>query len=331
MINLAHLERLLGPLGLWEHAKYRRPRIEHGYCTDDNARAVVITAGLDGPVAGRIFERCLKFVAAGHTSEGWRNRMSADGRWLDEVGPEDSHGRVVWALGTAARHGRLPAELLPVFDEACRRPLTAPRSVAYALLGAAAALDTRADTSARKAMALHGSALPPVRPRPWLWPEPRLTYDNARIPQALILLGQAADDALLRNVGLHLLEWLVGIESGPDGFSFTPVAGRAPGEHGPAFDQQPIDAWAMAEACEAAALVTGDGPWVERAEMAADWFWGRNDVGVPLYDPATGAGYDGLERSGINLNSGAESTLAALGAELVRERIARRKAAPTAP
>lgn len=227
----------------------------------------------------------------------------------------------------AARHGRLPSELLPVFDRACRRPLAAPRSVAYTLLGAAAALDSEAGASARTAMALHGTSLPPVRPGPWRWPEPRLTYDNARIPQAMLAVGAAAGDALLRNLGLHLLEWLVEIERGVDGYSFTPVRGRGQGEHGPAFDQQPIEAWAMAEACEGAALITGDAVWLERAGMAADWFRGRNDVGVPLYDPRTGAGYDGLEADGVNLNCGAESTLSALGAELVRQRISHRRAA----
>lgn len=326
VIRLDHLERLLGPHGLFEHAEFRQPRPEHGYCTDDNARALVVLAGLDSPDAERIFHRCLRFVVRGFTPSGWRNRMSHEGRWLDGVGPEDSHGRVVWGLGVAARHGRLPADLLPLFDAACHRRLRSPRSAAYALLGAAAALGTPADASARRALALHFPVLPAVRPGGWRWPEERLTYDNARLPLAMIEAGSAVEDRLVRNAGLHLLEWLVGVESGPHGFSYTPVSGRGPGERGPAFDQQPIEAWAMAEACETAARVTGEAVWLARAVTAADWFHGRNDVGASVYDSLTGAGHDGLEEAGVNLNCGAESTLSALGAESVRSRIPRGEA-----
>lgn len=325
MINLDHLERLLGPHGLLEHALHREPRPEHGYCTDDNARALVITAGADSPPSRRIFDLCLEFVARGHTPSGWRNRMSYEGQWLDEVGPEDTHGRAIWGMGAAARHGRLPAELFPVFEQGCSRRLSYPRAVAYALLGATLALGSAVDASARRAVALHSDALPPARPGTWPWPEARLTYDNARLPQAWIVVGHATGDLLSRNLGLYLLEWLVGVESRSGRFSFTPVGGRGPGERGPAFDQQPIEAWAMAEACETAGEVTGDSMWLERAEAAVDWFRGRNDVGVDLYDPATGAGYDGLEPAGVNRNCGAESTLSALGAELVRERFPHRR------
>lgn len=327
MINLAHLERLLGPHGLFEHAKLREPRPEHGYCTDDNARALVVTAGLDTPAARRIFERCLEFVVRAHTPAGWRNRLSRGGRWLDDLGPEDSQGRVVWALGRAARHGRLSADLVPLFEEAAVRPLHHLRSVCYALLGAVAAIGTEVDAAARQALDLHLSTLPPVRSGEWGWPESRLTYDNARVPQAMLVAGAAIGEDSVRDAGLALLEWLVQVESGGRGFSFTPVGGRGPGERGPAFDQQPIEAWGMAEACEEAARIGGDPVWWERAASAAAWFQGHNDVGVALYDPQTGAGYDGLEQNGVNLNCGAESTLSALGAELVRGRIPHRGAA----
>lgn len=327
VINLDHLERLLGPHGLFEHAKLRAPRPEHGYCTDDNTRVLVVTAGLDTPAAGRVFERCLEFVVRAHTPAGWHNRLSHEGRWLDDRGPEDSHGRVVWGLGEAARHGRLSKDLVPLFEEAACRPLHHLRSVSYALLGAVAALGTPADAAARRALDLHVPSLPPVRSGEWRWPEPRLTYDNARVPQAMLVAGAAIGERSIRDAGLALLEWLVQVESGGRGFSFTPVGGRGPGERGPAFDQQPIEAWGMAEACEEAARIGGDPVWWERAVSAADWFRGRNDVGVALHDLETGAGYDGLEQGGINLNCGAESTLSALGAELVRGRIPHRRAA----
>ncbi len=313
----------MGPHGLFEHALYRQPRVEHGYCTDDNARALVITAGVEGPDAEYVFRRCLEFVAAGWTPRGWRNRMSADGEWTDELGSEDCHGRALWGLGVAARHGRLPAELLPAFDQGLQRRLIAPRAIAYSLLGAVAALESAdAEEPARRGIALLTRGLPPVRPGAWMWPEQRLTYDNARIPQAMMLVGEATDDLILRTVGLELLDWLVKVEWRGDHFSFTPTAGRGQGDESPGFDQQPIEAWAMAEACETAAHLTGDSLWVERAQAAVDWFDGRNDVGVALYDPETGAGHDGLEPDGVNLNCGAESTLAALAAQAVGARLA---------
>lgn len=322
-MNLTHLGRLMGPHGLWEHALYRDPRPEHGYCTDDNARAVVVTAGEGSPEADAIFERCLEFVARAHTPKGFRNRMSAEGEWLDEIGSEDAHGRAVWGLGVAAGAGRLPDGLYPVFESACRRRLRYSRAAAYAVLGAVAALaDDRAADSARAALALLVPKLPALNPGSWRWPESRLTYANARLPQAMILAGAATDDALLRSAGLHLLEWLVGVEWTGHHYSFTPVAGRGPEETGPAFDQQPIEAWAMANACLTASRVTGDPVWTDRARAAVEWFTGRNDVGVSLYDPDQGAGYDGLEAGGVNLNCGAESTLAALGALLVQRSLA---------
>lgn len=316
----------MGPHGLFEHALYREPRIEHGYCTDDNARALVVTAGVSGDEADSIFERCLEFVAAGWTSRGWRNRMNADGRWTDQLGSEDCHGRAIWGLGVAARHGRLPQALHSIFDGGMQRRLIAPRAVAYSLLGAVAALGSSdLGESARRGVALLTRALPPVRPGVWMWPEQRLTYDNARIPQAMMLVGDATDDPIIRSLGLDLLDWLVTVEWRGDHFSFTPTSGRGLGESGPGFDQQPIEAWAMAEACETAADLTADSLWIERAKAAVEWFHGRNDVGVSLYDPETGAGHDGLEPEGVNLNCGAESTLAALAARAVGERLARRR------
>ena len=155
--------------------------------------------------------------------------------------------------------------------------------------------------------------------REWPWPEPRLTYDNARLPQALILAGEALGDPGMTEHGLSLLEWLIDTERGRHGFSFTPAGGRGPGEFGPAFDQQPIEAWAMADAGLAAAAVDPGGPWLEAVDDAAAWFLGRNDVGVALYDRSTGGGFDGLEAAGVDRNRGAESTLAALGAQRAGE------------
>jgi len=145
------------------------------------------------------------------------------------------------------------------------------------------------------------------------WPEARLTYDNARIPEALLAAGLAMGDERRTALGMRLIEWLVDSETRGVHFSFTPVAGRAIGDRGPAFDQQPIEAWAMADACQRAFVVTGDCRWHELALRAARWLFGRNDADSAVYDEESGGTYDGLTATGVNLNQGAESTLAGLG------------------
>jgi hypothetical protein len=148
----------------------------------------------------------------------------------------------------------------------------------------------------------------------WPWPEPRLAYANAVLAEARIAAGVGLDDENLLAEGLDLLAWLVEVEKCGDHFSFTPVGGWSRGEPRPGFDQQPIEAAAMADACARAFDATGDSRWADSALLAAGWFLGRNDVGVPLLDARTGGCRDGLEPDGVNENEGAESTIAAITA-----------------
>lgn len=145
------------------------------------------------------------------------------------------------------------------------------------------------------------------------WPEAKLTYDNARIPEALLAGGHFLGDERRTAAGIRLIEWLAENETRGNHFSFTPVAGRAPGDRGPAFDQQPIEAWAMADACHRAFVTTGDCRWHELALRVGKWLFGNNDANAVMYDEASGGTYDGLTAIGVNLNRGAESTLAGLG------------------
>jgi hypothetical protein len=152
------------------------------------------------------------------------------------------------------------------------------------------------------------------------WPESRLTYDNARIPEALIAAGHSLRDERRTALGIRLLEWLTGIEMEGDQFSFAAVGGRDLGARGAAFDQQPIEAWAMADACRRAWKVTGDSHWRRLALLSGAWLMGRNDSQTVLYDKTTGGTFDGLTADGANGNQGAESTLAGLGTLQVASR-----------
>lgn len=306
-----HLRRLTGPHGLFEHAEFDEPRHRHGYTTDDNARALVVAARFAH--GGVDFSPYLDLVLLGRTASGWHNRMSERGRWMDRIGSPDSHGRALWGLGEI-----LPISGDPRVELALNAGLeTLPRSdlrtLSYAAFGAVAAAECGSEVASRFLLSAANS-FPQPRAGAWMWPEEKLTYANARIPEAMILTGRALDDDRLVSIGLELLDWLIGIESSIHHFSFTPVGGRGPIHCQPSFDQQPIEAWAMADACHAASLVDGSRTWVDGGRIAAEWFLGRNDSGISLYDPRTGAGYDGLGRDSMNLNRGAESTLSALGA-----------------
>jgi hypothetical protein len=316
-----HLHGLTGAHGLYEHALYDTPRPSHGYSTDDNARALVVLArAIDLGISPIASSPYLDFVTSGVVAGGWHNRMSDSGRWDDRRGSDDAHGRAIWGLGESLARGVDEERVVDAFQAGILSfDSTYPRSVAYAILGATAATSAVVlDRLLEQFLERMAARLPSAQHGPWVWPEPRLTYDNARVPEALIQAGFAMGDSAMIERGLDLLEWLVDTEHGPEGFSFTPVGGRGPDDAKPAFDQQPIEAWAMADACFAAYRVDGQASWRASSLEAADWFLGRNDLGVEMYDPVTGAGYDGLESDGVNQNRGAESTLAALGALIRR-------------
>jgi hypothetical protein len=307
-----HLTRsLTGPHGLFEHALFDRPRRRLGYTTDDNARALVVLGRAFPEADSRLY---LGFVTAGRVRGGWHNRMTESGRWADDRGSDDAHGRALWGLGWALR-GPHADQARPALIAGVDLDSPHARANAYAALGAAAALEAEPGLAGIEAFLERvSSRLPREAGRGWAWPEPRLTYDNARIPQALMAAGSVLGVPAMIDHGLGLLRWLVNIEQGEAGFSFTPVAGRDPTRLSPGFDQQPIEAWGMADACLLASEIDDDPLWGQALEDAAMWFMGRNDGGGALYDPETGAGFDGLEHHGVNQNRGAESTLAALGA-----------------
>lgn len=315
-----HLERLTDAGGLWEHARGSTPRVEHGFCTDDNARALIVVSRQPDP-SDRVADLAINYLTfvleARTVSGGFHNRRSADGDWVDEVGGDDSQGRALWGLATVARSGHEPWMRRAAADAfAAGTSFDSPhlRANAYAALGAAEMLTADpGDPGATELLERTSGVIADAARRRIPWPEARLTYDNARLPQALLAAGATLGRPRLTSTGIRLLEWLVGVETNGGHFSFTPSTGWAIGGPRPGFDQQPIEAWAMADACHLAWLVTGDGAWKVRALMAAHWLMGGNDTGMVLYDEATGATSDGLMEDTINGNRGAESTLAGIG------------------
>lgn len=315
-----HLDALTDEQGLFEHALHATPRPEHGYCVDDVARGLVVTSREPnpGPVVQRLHHRYLSFVLAALSPDGTcHNRMDTGGRWSDQSGLGDWWGRALWGLGVAAALSPAAgqrARALAGFRMAAQQRSPHPRASAFAALGAAELI--RARPAEPAALALLADVVRTLGRGPasgaWLWPEPRLSYANATLAEALVVAGDVvADEAALAR-GLELLTFLLREQVRDGHLSVVPVGGRGPGESGPGFDQQPIEVAAIADACATAHRVTGDPRWLTGVTLAWDWFLGENDTATVMFDPVTGAGYDGLERMGRNENQGAESTLAML-------------------
>jgi hypothetical protein len=260
----------------------------------------------------------LAFVSHAQDRAGrCHNRFGYDRRWHDEASVDDCWGRALWGLGSLAASGVprwMSAEALDRFEVSavCRSPWQ--RATAFAALGAASVLKAYPEHGgARRLLVESLPALGRSGDDPkWPWPEPRLSYANAALPDALIAAGDALGELDAVAEGLTLLAWLFEAQIADGHLSLVPSGGWAWGEPRPGFDQQPIEASALADGAARAFALTGERIWAARLDRCVAWFAGHNDSGVALYDPATGGGFDGLEPAGRNRNQGAESTLAAL-------------------
>ena len=325
--HLRHVWRLSTPIGMYEHCRLTRPLPEHGFCTDDSARLLVLAARERADATAVVLaERALRFLEHAHRGRGrFSNRRAVDGAWLDDglsFECDDASGRALWGLGCAVAHAHDSAvrdRARTLFDAAVAFRSTSLRSTAFAVLGAAEVASV--DPSAHEARALIRDAVEAWGHvgrsdrsswrRRWPWPEARLHYANAVIPEMLIVAGRSLGDSGVQGAGLSLLHWLADVESSHHGWlSVTPTRGWGAGEPRPAFDQQPIEVAALADAAASAASVDNDSRWGELLDMCGQWFLGRNDLGAPMLDWATGGGFDGLTPHGPNLNEGAESTIA---------------------
>jgi hypothetical protein len=298
----AHLDRMTDDRGLFEHALLDAPRAEFGYCVDDVARALLVTAREPQPSSrvAEMTETYLAFVEAAIAKDGRvHNRMNTAGTWTDVPATGDWWGRALWALGVTSVHAERPAtrkRALKAFERAARQESHDLHAMAFAAVGAAEVLKVEPLLAPARRLIYRVSTMIPDRAgAAWPWPESRLRYSNGAIPEALLAGGAALGD---RHVVARL--------------SVTGNEGRDPGEEGPMFDQQPIEVAAIADACARAYDVTGDRRWLDGLGLAWEWFLGSNDSGTPMIDAVTGAGYDGLTARGRNENRGAESTLAAL-------------------
>jgi glycosyltransferase involved in cell wall biosynthesis len=332
LLNLSHLRRITDDTGLVQHACFTVPNYHEGYATDDNARGLIVAVYLEErreelPEEMAILAyRYLAFLnnAFNPTNNRFRNFLSFDRRWQEKAGSEDCHGRALWGLGTVigrSKKSGLRGAAAQLFEAAL--PVTeefaSPRAWAFTLLAIHEYLKRFAgDRVARRLRELLSERLLSLYRRncnaDWPWFEYSLTYCNAALPHALLVSGQGMARQDMIEAALQSLEWLGDLQQAAQGH-FVPIGcnGFYPrGGQRARFDQQPVEAQAMVSACLAAKTITGAGFWDVHLHRAFDWFLGLNDLGLSLYDPASGGCRDGLHPDRCNQNQGAESTLAFL-------------------
>lgn len=330
-LKLDHLFRMSDSTGIFQHASFTVPNFAEGYCTDDNARALVLALllqrlGLRSPRLGAQAATYAAFLnhAFDRQRGRFRNFMSFERRWLEEVGSEDCQGHALWALGLCvAQAGQGSFQMLAaqLFEQALpvAAEFTSPRAWAFTLIGIDEYLrrfggDRRANQIRESLAARLMQCYADTASDDWHWFEEVLSYANAKLPHALILSGRCMNAAPLLETGLKALRWLVRIQTSEGGV-FRPIGSNGfyrRGQERAQFDQQPIEAQATVSACIEAYHATGDLFWVAEAQRTFEWFLGRNDLGLALYDAGTGGCRDGLHVDRLSQNQGAESTLAFL-------------------
>jgi hypothetical protein len=336
-VKLNHLSRMTDDTGMLQHALFAVPNHHEGYTTDDNARALIVSirvqqlAAPGNAEAKKLASRYLAFLwLAFNSANGrFRNFLSYGRQWQEPQGSEDSHGRALWALGTAVNQtvdeglrglaGRLFELAVPAV-----LAFTSPRAWAFSLFGIQAYLDRfpgdRSAQRQRDALADKLLNIYRITSTPgWNWFEDSLAYSNARLSQALLLAGSRTSDKELLAAGLESLEWLATQQCCNVNGHFVPIGSQGfyckAGEKA-RFDQQPVEAGATVSAYLEAYRATGDEHWRKQAWTAFNWFLGDNDLKAALYDASTGGCRDGLHPDRANENQGAESTLAFLMALL---------------
>jgi plasmid stability protein len=317
-----YLHTLLGPLGVWQHANLRTPAPEHGYSIDDQARALIVATlareQMPAALHRALCDRCMRYIRSAFLPDGRvRNFRSAQGKWLEPVGSDDALGRTLWALYIWLKHhpsNHAVRNMVRRMERAMME-VHSPRALAFA------ALETENTDLLRRTVDKLLIGYHHYSDREWRWFEPVVTYENARLPQALFVAAYRLHHAEGIEVAHQALRWLIQqtFAAGhhrPVGNHGWLVKGGAPAQ----WDQQPVDAGAMVEACTTAYLLSHEPFYREKAVLAYEWYLGKNDHRLQVYEPETGFCHDALTPHGLNLNGGAESILSYLLAHLTLQK-----------
>jgi hypothetical protein len=350
VLKLDHIERMTDGTGMYQHAVFSVPNYNEGYTTDDNARALIVSVQLEEATGlaqtdveqqsmARVMElghRYLAFLWHAFNPEGkrFRNFMDYNRNWPGKSGQRIA-GRSLWALGTViARSKRegLQGMAVRLFEAALPTVMEfiSPRAWAFSLLGIQhylrrypgdRAVLTVQNTLVQRLIQMYKDN----HTEDWPWFEDIVTYCNPALPQVLLRYGQANHDEEAISIGLESLTWLVKIQQSDKGWimpignqGFYPKEGQIS-----YFDQQPVEVYSLVSACLDAYRITKDVGWYDYATQAFEWFFGRNALGVSMYDKVTGGCHDGLHIDRLNENQGAESTLSLIQSMLEMKQFAR--------
>ncbi len=328
-LKLDHLFKMSDHTGLFQHAIYNVPNYHEAYCTDDNARAFIFTVlmqkiGGPQPELDRLASTYLAFLwyAFDANTCRFRNFMSHERKWLELHGSEDSHARAMWAVGTALGRSQNEGhrQLCGLLFQRGLAPIgrfSSPRAWAFAIIAIHEYLRTfsgdRVVSQTRDMLTNMLADLFRANSTPeWQWFERIATYDNAKLSHSMILSGHWTSQPEILEIGLSSLRWLLAAQTA-EGGHFAPIGCHGFWKRGgerARFDQQPLEAHAMISACLEAFAVTRDEFWRKAAQRCFEWFLGRNDLGLPLYDANSGGCRDALLQDHLNQNQGAESSLA---------------------
>jgi len=332
-LKLDHLYRLTDETGMLQHATFTVPNYGEGYTTDDNARALRLTVlveqlgGTEAEGIEKLASRYLAFLGHAFNPENrrFRNFLTYERKWTEDAGSEDCHGRALWALGTVlgqSRNHALRGAAGRLFESGVPAvaAFSSPRAWAFALLGIQEYLDCfPGDREAQQMRLLLATRLLQLygsnQSAEWNWFEDVLAYSNARLPQAVLIVGHRTSDSVMVSAALGALNWLTDTQRSPENDHFVPIGSHGfyrKGREKARFDQQPVEAGGAVSASLEAYRATGHDRWLKQAWSAFNWFLGKNDLQIALYDPSTGGCRDGLHPERVNENQGAESTLAFL-------------------
>ncbi len=326
-LSLAHLEKLTDDTGLYQHANFTIPNREYGYCTDDNARAVIVIAKhyaqYSEPQTLKLLDTFFSFIIHSQNSDGTiRNFMNFDRSWFKDEPLNDAFGRVLWAFGTVMAQPPSPAYLSiakSCFDKSVEHiQKQLPRGMAYSILGMCDYLKPfpgASDIKRQLELTADGLIIQYEENNypDWEWFEDILTYDNAILPYALFVAGLTSGNKKYIEIAEKTCGFLLANTFNNEFFSFIGCKGfYERGGTKAMFDQQPIEAASTVMMLRAAYDATQNDKYLTLQRKAFDWFLGQNELRIPLYDFRTKGCNDGLLRDGVNTNQGAESTLSFL-------------------
>ncbi|RPI16716.1 MAG: glycosyltransferase [Ignavibacteriae bacterium] len=327
-VNLNHLINLTDNTGILQHSIYSIPNRNEGYCTDDNIRALLV-AVLNKQVFNNdsvmiLINIYLSFILhAFNAKKGlFRNFMNYDRSWEEDIGSEECNGRVIYTLGYLINkppNDSILAIVKNLFEKVIVNvsDFTSPRSFAFIVMGSLYYLQRfsgarEVNKVCREFAERLSQQYIKYSSEGWNWFEPKVTYNNGRLCQALLMAGRYLNNELYKEQGLESLEWLYNVQLDSEKNFISLIGNKgwlAKGKQKAKYDQQPIEIPPLIDACYQAYLISGNREWVSRIGLLFSWFLGNNDRQEALYDYHTGGCHDGLTSSVINQNQGAESTL----------------------